>query len=565
MSKQTEQPMSTPIVSEEPVTELTQEPVTEEDLSTQESKSSIKSKQSLSNAVNEFKKWISLTGLSEKKHQIEGIKWCLSRELNLLNGIRGGLVADEMGLGKTILMLGLIISNFKPGGTIIIVPPALLSQWSKEIERLFGHSPATYHGKTLKDVRSRLENGEKLPIVITTYGIIMSRKKEDVIFQNTWFRMICDEAHHMRNKKSKLFLKMKYVKAEIKWLSTGTPIQNKATDLLSLCKVLGLDKEMEKTPSLTKNIILAHSLRRTKKDTDIELPPIKYHTIDVPWLSDKEQDFAADIHSQLAFPKVTRLSVSRAVSFLGGSSPLPWLTRARQVCIFPHLLNKSVKTLIDEGVVDESCDLRNIKTTSKITSIVRKITERKNNRRRKLVFCHYSGEIDLLEALLKNQGISTVIIDGRQSTKEKKFATTRLITEQSFRTVCKKWSSTNFAYRLISDFMAPDVCLCQIQTCSEGLNLQHFQEIYFSSPWWNPALEDQAVARAHRIGQEQPVDVFRFVLENFGDDSKSLDQYCIEVQNMKRDISNKYLRASEKKADAVLDIKYNKRSFRFEI
>ena len=113
--------------------------------------------------------------------------------------------------------------------------------------------------------------------------------------------------------------------------------------------------------------------------------------------------------------------------------------------------------------------------------------------------------------------------------------------------------------------MAPDVCLCQIQTCSEGLNLQHFQEIYFSSPWWNPALEDQAVARAHRIGQEQSVDVFRFVLENFGDDSKSLDQYCIEVQNMKRDISNKYLRASEKKADAVLDIKYNKKSFRFEI
>ena len=84
--------------------------------------------------------------------------------------------------------------------------------------------------------------------------------------------------------------------------------------------------------------------------------------------------------------------------------------------------------------------------------------------------------------------------------------------------------------------MAPEVCLCQIQTASEGLNLQHFQEIYFTSPWWNPALEDQAIARAHRIGQTQKVDVFRFAMKNFGGESKTLDQYCLEVQQKKRAI-----------------------------
>jgi SNF2 family DNA or RNA helicase len=78
--------------------------------------------------------------------------------------------------------------------------------------------------------------------------------------------------------------------------------------------------------------------------------------------------------------------------------------------------------------------------------------------------------------------------------------------------------------------------LCQIQTASEGLNLQHFQEIYFTSPWWNPALEDQAIARAHRIGQTQKVDVFRFAMKNFGGESKTLDQYCLEVQKKKRAI-----------------------------
>lgn len=139
----------------------------------------------------------------------------------------------------------------------------------------------------------------------------------------------------------------------------------------------------------------------------------------------------------------------------------------------------------------------------------------------------------------------------------------RVITKSHFKSVCKKWNTTNFVYQCVSEFMAPDVCLCQIQTGSEGLNLQHFQEIYFSSPWWNPALEDQAVARAHRIGQEKPVDVFRFVLQNFGNDSKSLDQYCIEVQEKKREISNKYLRASEKKVDTEFDVTYNKKSFIF--
>lgn len=517
----------------------------------------------VSRAVQEFKNWISVAGLSEKKHQLEGIKWCLERELNTLNNIRGGIVADEMGLGKTILMLGLIISHFKKGGTIIIVPPALLSQWTTEIERLFGHSPAVYHGKTLKNIKSRLEDGEQMPIVITTYGIIMSRKPDDIIFQNKWFRMICDEAHHMRNKKSKLFSKMKLVKSEIKWLSTGTPIQNKATDLLSLCKILGLDKAMEKEPENTKNIILSHSLRRTKEQTAIKLPPIEYHMVSVPWLSEKEENFAADIHAQLNFPNVSGRNVNQVMSFLGGNGVLPWLTRVRQVCIFPHLLEKSISALIDEGVISSSHDVRNIKTTSKITAIVNKITERKDNHRRKLVFCHYHGEIDLLEAHLKQLGISTTIIDGRQLPKHKKFATTRVITEGHFRSVCKNWNNENFTYQLISEFMAPDVCLCQIQTGSEGLNLQHFHEIYFSSPWWNPALEDQAVARAHRIGQEQPVDVFRFSLENFGNESKSLDQYCLEVQEAKRLMSNKYLKASEKKEEVAFEINYNKRSFGF--
>ena len=99
--------------------------------------------------LKKFNNWLKTAGLSEKKHQLDGVKWCLERETQILDGVLGGLVADEMGLGKTILMLGLIVANFQKSGTIIIVPPALLDQWVVEIKRLFGHAPTIYHGKHL--------------------------------------------------------------------------------------------------------------------------------------------------------------------------------------------------------------------------------------------------------------------------------------------------------------------------------------------------------------------------------------------------------------------------------
>ena len=143
----------------------------------------------------------------------------------------------------------------------------------------------------------------------------------------------------------------------------------------------------------------------------------------------------------------------------------------------------------------------------------------------------------MLQALLKKCEITTTVIDGRSPAASKRFATLSLPTKSEFRSVCQKWNNIpSELYTTIADFMAPEVCLVQIQAASEGLNLQHFQEIYFTSPWWNPALEDQAIARAHRIGQNQKVEVFRFVMENFGGNSLTLDKYCMIVQEKKREL-----------------------------
>jgi SNF2 family DNA or RNA helicase len=371
--------------------------------------------------------------------------------------------------------------------------------------------------------------------MLTTDGIIQTRKDDSPLFTAKWSRLICDEAHHMRNKK-KLFTNIMKLKAEIKWVMTGTPIQNRGADLGALCSIIGLDDAIYAKGSDTREIIHRHSLRRTKKQVGIKLPPIVTHLIMVPWKSAEEKQFCADIHAQVRFPQVTVKNVNRVMSFLGKGA-LAWFTRLRQVSILPHLLQDKIETLIREGAIDSANSLKHIKTASKMSAVLKVLKERKGNGRRKLVFCHYHGEIDLLRSLLKKMGVNVSVIDGRVPTKERKFTTMRVPSAAHIKSVCHTWKNIpGDILSHIDEFMAPEVCLVQIKTASEGLNLQHFQEIYFTSPWWNPALEDQAVARAHRIGQNHKVDVFRFAMNNFGGDSLSLDQYCILVQSTKREL-----------------------------
>ena len=127
-----------------------------------------------------------------------------------------------------------------------------------------------------------------------------------------------------------------------------------------------------------------------------------------------------------------------------------------------------------------------------------------------MVFCHYRGEIDILKRELSRSGLNVETFDGRVNTNNR----SEILTKES------------------------DVLILQIQTGCEGLNLQQFNEIYFVSPHWNPAVEDQAVARCHRIGQKNEIDVFRFRMVGFDDEleTRTLDEYAADVQDAKREV-----------------------------
>ena len=461
-------------------------------------------------ASHAYKQWCQMVGLDVKPHQVKGFSWCLEQENAQEN--KGGIICDEMGLGKTILMLACVVMNPKER-TLIVVPPSLLNQWAGCIQKFLGHPVYVYHGAAAKT--ATLESLKKHPIVLTTYGMIAIRKKPlnyksllwgpDIM----WDRLICDEAHHMRNIKTGMCKGAFKLLAHIRWMVTGTPIQNKKADLRVLFALTGIMANSEKQ---FHQAIKSKILRRTKEGVGIKMPPLQTEIVEVEWESKVEKNLAASIHNSLPVfgVHVTRENVNELMQFMDYESPLPLFVRARQVCIHPQLLVKVINAMKRDNIVPASFTMKKIPTASKINAVVSKIQSESKDAR-KIVFCHYRGEIDALKEALENLSYNVGVYDGRASKAQKD-------------ALCQ------------NDENAPDVLIAQIKSASEGLNLQHFSQIYFTSPHWNPAVEDQAVARAHRIGQQCGVKVFRFVMKHFGDGERTIDNFCMDIQQTKREL-----------------------------
>jgi SNF2 family DNA or RNA helicase len=437
--------------------------------------------------IEKFAQLLEKSGYNLKQYQYEGTEWCVNKESE---GI-GGIYADEMGLGKTFTMIATIFINFKRR-TLIVLPPVLIEQWAQEIFKCTGHSPLIFHGPQKNEI-SQLQL-EQAPIVLTTYSMLAPRHRCDPIGKTQlhkirWSRVIFDEAHHLRNIKTCRFKSCDAIVAQIKWLVTGTPIQNRRSDLFSLCKIVGLKYSFYTDPDNLEIIKTKYMLRRTKEQVGILLPPVINSLETVQWKNINEKMLSEEIHSLL--PNQTNVSTNNISGHLANrmnsKGQLLAILKARQSCILPALIKKNIDE-IDEDTddtddeVDEDEDALNsyndgASYSSKLDAVIDRILERKDNGNGKIIFCHFKDEIDFIAQKLRQGGLKKVITyDGRNS---------------------------KGGVKTLSD--AADAIVIQIQTGCEGLNLQkNFSEIYFVSPHWNPSVEDQAVARCHRIGQTKP-------------------------------------------------------------
>lgn len=458
-------------------------------------------------SVARFHEWIHLAGLDPKDYQTDGVTRMLALE-NDETPQKGGFLADEMGLGKTIQMLGIIYANPQPK-TLIVLPCALLDQWETEIIRLLGHRPLVYHGS-----RKFERHLDKSPLVITTYNTLALRRSGDKFIHSPllevmWDRVIYDEAHHMRNQNTNTFKGAKLVKTHVNWFVTGTPVQNKLKDIYSLFEIIGLKKSQYTDVAFFREFVQKHFIRRTKTQVGIDLPPVKKHLIQVDWEHDDELNIATDLHSTLDFSGINESNVDSFIAALADHH-LPALLRMRQSCIMTSLMSEKINRLVSAKILTEDDVRDGMNRHSKMDAVMKTLDERKDNGKKKIIFCHFRGEIDYIAKSCREIGLKTAQIDGRTGAMERD----AIMTSHEF-----------------------DAIILQIQTSCEGLNLQQYSEIYFTSPHWNPSVEDQAIARAHRIGQTQEVEVFKFVMKGFGEDSKSIDQYIHIIQELKRDIA----------------------------
>ena len=471
----------------------------------------------------QFGRYLDRTKMDHKQYQFDGVRWIMNNELRSdpVCGVRGGFIADEMGLGKTIMMIGTMLCNFLEK-TLIVVPPVLIDQWYVQIYRTTGHRALIFHGEDKKDIELEQLNNAK--IVITTYGAItllkaqIKDKELTLLHKVAWSRIIFDEAHHLRNKNTTRYIGARLLQAKIRWLVSGTPVQNSKKDFYSLCAMIRLPASFYTESDNLRALAKAFILKRTKKQAGIQMTEVHLDKNIVNWNNRKEMELSEEIHSALSFSRVSAKKSKDLVTAFGNGA-LALLLRARQTCIYPKLMANRLNKMIQNGFLgDYSAYKEAFDHSSKLDYAVSKILERKDNDCGKLIFCHFREEIDEIALRLKAGGMTKVVtFDGRTSNSKR--------------------------YDILNE--KNEALILQIQTGCEGLNLQeNYSEIYFISPHWNPAVEDQAVARCHRIGQPKPVYVERFEMSPFaateGEDglpTRTVDNYVGAIQEGKRAIA----------------------------
>ena len=469
----------------------------------------------LEKCMNNFSKFITNADLEYKSYQEDGVRWCISKEIttNPLFDLRGGLIADEMGLGKTILMIATIVSNLV-GPTLIVLPVALLEQWADQLFKTTGTKPYVYHGTNKK--KCSIESLSNQMCVLTTYNAVAIKKKrgeKNILHEVNWGRVVFDEAHHLRNKTTGIFIGASALKYTYVWLITGTPVQNKKRDFYNLCEILRIPASIYKTKDGLVNIRNSVVLRRTKKQIGLILPAVVETIVNVGWESEREKCLARDIHNSLNLyhRTIEENDGEKEIKSAPSNNVLTQMCRAKQSCI-GLLTETHLETLRQEGVLSRPVKeyMEVIKENcSKINAVVKQVLDAKDNGCGKIIFTNYHRESDIIQQRLNEGGMTnTVIYDGRLLQSKKK------------QVLCEKHGAL----------------IIQIQTGCEGLNLQaNYSEIYFVAPHWNPSVEDQAVARCHRIGQTKVVNVYRFEMDNLkNEENITMDNYVNVVQEKKR-------------------------------
>ena len=399
----------------------------------------------------------------------------------------GGILADEMGLGKTIQTIAFLLSN-KDKKSIVITPTALIYNWKNELEKFAPTLKVGLLHASKSEREKILDNIDNYDVLLTTYT---TYKNDMDKYKNINFDYcIIDEAQNIKNPDAIITKAIKNVNAKVKFALTGTPIENNLMELWSIfdfimpgylynkSKFKSIFINNDKNIIELKNLIKPFILRRTKKEVITELPDKIEQKIIIDL--EKEHKRAYKGYVNLITRKIKENNQDNITVF-------SYLTKLRQLCLSPELMVKNYQG--KNSKLDVLINIINDSSDEKI-----------------LVFSQFTKVLEVIGKRLNEENISYSYLDGKTSAKDR--------------------------VKLVEEFNTNNnkVFLISLKAGGTGLNLTSANIVVHFDPWWNPAVEDQASDRAHRIGQKNVVNVIKLIAKG------TAEERVINLQETKKEL-----------------------------
>ncbi|MFT8319743.1 MAG: DEAD/DEAH box helicase [Bacillus sp. (in: firmicutes)] len=406
----------------------------------------------------------------------------------------GGVLADDMGLGKTLQSIALLLSDKekqkeeKPA--LIVAPASLVYNWKNELGKFAPSLKTEVMIGSPTERKELFRRSAEADVWITSYPTLRQDMEEYV--DRDFQTLILDEAQVVKNYATKTAKAVSSIQAETRFALSGTPIENSLDELWSIFQIVMPDffpnqkKFRELSPEKVASMIKPFLLRRMKKDVLKELPD-KIETLHVSELTKHQKEH------YLAYLEKMKEETEESLKGEGFQKSrmkiLAGLTRLRQLCCHPSLFLEAYNG--DSG---------------KLIQLVEIVANAVENGRRLLIFSQFTSMLDIISRSLEKEGLSFFRLDGQTSSKER----IELV---------ERYNKKETAIFLIS-----------LKAGNTGLNLTEADTVIFYDLWWNPAVEEQAIGRAHRMGQKNVVQVIRLISKG------TIEEKMHELQQTKKEL-----------------------------
>lgn len=425
-----------------------------------------------------------------RDYQYYGFQW-----LSMLRFYQlGGILADDMGLGKTLQSIAFILAekekNKSPKPSLVVAPASLVYNWKNEFQKFAPSLHVEVMLGTPTERVERLQQSEIPDVWITSYPTL--RQDIEHYGQHEFCTLILDEAQTIKNHATKAARAVREVQAETRFALSGTPIENSIDELWSIFQTimpnffpsqkLFRQLEHEKVAKMIRPFLL----RRVKKDVLKELPD-KIETVNYSELTKQQKEL------YLAYLERIQREAKESLQGEGFQKSrikiLAGLTRLRQLCCHPSLFL--------ENYQGES---------GKLQQLMELVENAVENGRRLLIFSQFTSMLSIIRQTLEEAGLSFFYLDGKTAPKER--------------------------VKMVDQFNQgdADVFLISLKAGNTGLNLTGADTVVLYDLWWNPAVEEQAAGRAHRMGQKNVVQVVRMISQG------TIEEKIYELQQSKREL-----------------------------